>query len=338
MFIGIINMLVQSSIKYNKLRMSKSKLLTEKDILSNIKSTISNSTNSFIPDIISIKDFENQLLKSNFDQSVQQECTNISNNLVKKSNIRQSVKQDLDNNINYNINNNDKFVESICEETIQNMIVRFSKQYPVIRSPSIFSIPIYLKKNIFDTQSFSNKFNEDCYDLIVKFEENSIIKYVRWEDKLDSLDTDYNLNSLNDIELKNKIQEIVLYFIEKFTNCQVFDSLDELYNYLKINCIFRSCIKIKKMLGIQMESLEDNIIKRNSMSLINILESIKIIIYNFDQLEVLHNYLLKNLPHKKRKKSLIRYPELTFELIDFTWDELGSIKCLIIDWYNFINK
>jgi hypothetical protein len=172
------------------------------------------------------------------------------------------------------------------------------------------------------------------YDIIWSIEQDSKTIYLRWVDKFDIIDNtiDFKEYGIDELKIKNKITEIICDFINKFSNYQLFESVEELYKYLKYNCIFRNNINIKKKIGIINDTIDDNIIHHRNLSIIEILECMNIRFKNLEKLKELINYLDKILPVKKRTKSNYKNLKIPFDLVKYTWDELGSIKCLVSEW------
>lgn len=238
-------------------------------------------------------------------------------------------------NINVRIKSNQPdIITKNCQNIVDIFLENFTNKFPIICIPNIITILYYLKKPIFDIQCYMDNLSNYYYDVILCVEEDSKTIYIRWVDKLDLIDNtiDFKEYGIDELKIKNKITEIVCDFLNKFSNCQIFKSVEELYKHVKYNCIFRNNINIKKKIGIINDTIDDNIIHHRNLSIIEILECMDIRLKNLEKLKELINYLDKILPVKKRTKSNYKNLKIPFDLVKYTWDELGSIKCLVGEW------
>jgi hypothetical protein len=197
-------------------------------------------------------------------------------------------------------------------------------------NPNIFLISTILQKNIFDISSYIDEYSNYCYDIILEFNDNSKLSYIRWSDKI-VLNNDNDINNYTGKEFKKKIFENISLLLNKFTNCIIFGSIYELYEYLRKNCIFRNNSNIRHNIVINNFSIENSIIYFMSLSIIEILEFMNIRFPNLEKLGKLIDYLEKTLPNQKRIKNNY-YIKINLNLVKYTWDELGSIKYLVNKW------
>lgn len=273
--------------------------------------------------IVCVKDLENKMKSANFDSKIKI--------IIKEINLDPStiILQIKSKNSNFN------FIKEYFLK-LQYFVDEFLKnvKLPLINTPNIITISYYLKKQIFDIECYMDNFSNYYYDVIWSIEHDSKTIYLRWVDKFDIIDNilDFKEYGIDELKIKNKIREIICDFINKFSNCQLFESVEELYKYLKYNCIFRNNINIKKKIGIINDTIDDNIIHHRNLSIIEILECMNIRFKNLEKLKELINYLDKVLPVKKRTKSNFKNLKIPFNLVKYTWDELGSIKCLVSEW------
>lgn len=236
--------------------------------------------------------------------------------------------------------NDQEFIEAYLEDFSKKYLLNIidlldnkeysKKSHSLLNNPNIFLISSILEKKIFDVECYIDEFSNYHYDIILEFNNDSNIIYIRWTDKVDLINND-DINKYTGKKLKKKIFENISKLLNKFSNCEIFESIYELYDYLKSNCIFRNNSNIRNIIGINKFTIEYSIIHLMSLSIIEILEFMNIRFNNLEKLGKLIDYLEKTLPNKKRIKSNI-HSKINFNFVKYTWDELGSIKCLINNW------
>lgn len=244
--------------------------------------------------------------------------------------------------IKHSVESNDKefiqlYLDDFCNKYLKNIFELLDKKensnksHSLLNNPNIYLISNILEKNIFDIGCYIDEYSNYYCDLILEFNNNSNIFYIRWVDKIEEISTFDDLNNCIDSELRKKIFTNISKLLNKFCNCEIFYSLIECYDYLKKNCIFRNNSNVKYNLRLNNFTLEDAIIHFIDLSIIEILELMDIRFSNLEKLGKLINYLEKTLPNKKRIKSN-HYSKTKLNFVKYTWDELGSIKLLVNKW------
>ncbi len=225
---------------------------------------------------------------------------------------------------------------SLCESTIKKYVDTYLKDRTRIKYPSIFFFPFLIKKMIFDYQIFRDNNDIDFYDTIVKLETSSGTKYIYWvqEFKLDQEEI-LNLSSESEKIYQQKIKLVINKYIELFTGGRVFDTLDELYEYLKSNFPDRNNKKLKKVLGIQTKTILQHIQSRENITLIEIIDSLDILL-SINEIIRLEEHLLQTLRIKNTGlyKKNIKINKKKIALHIYSWTQLGTAEYLIKEWYN----
>ncbi len=228
-------------------------------------------------------------------------------------------------------------LKSLCDKTlepIQKVIDKnFSENKIVNESTtlSIFSFVHYTKLKMVDMSIYNVSTNNKEYcDIILEYNYKNQIFYIRWFEeminhKLPPLVR--NLSELTQDKKQKQIIGLIDRYLTKFFSAQIFNNLDELYNYVKINCINRNnnkiLTKIKKKI-----TINDLIIRKQDSNIFEILELSNKYILLPEEIKFLDNYLIDNLPTKRKK---IEYKKGIYTY-QYFWYEHGSILTMIDEY------
>lgn len=243
-------------------------------------------------------------------------------------------------------NNPNYLLKKLCEQTVPGLLKHIQCNLKKIinssynNSCSIIKIINYNNFSVLDIGLYEDLNQKEYIDVIVKYKDENMIDniYIRWEEEFnDNFDTveKYDIKEISNNEKEKIIKELVMNFIKKFMSGKIFNSLNELYMYLKFNCFNRNNRIIKRKLGIEPKKIEDIIINQQKTNILELIELIDLKI-SYNEIFELDNYL-SNIFKKKRQIKKIERFRTNFELKEYSWEEIGSLELYIKNWAKKLN-
>jgi hypothetical protein len=272
------------------------------------------------------------------------EITDLENTLSNKQSQQNQHKQKIKNKnqINININTNmiskkTLILKSLCDNTIEpiKQVIEhnFSGNNIVNEGIilSIFSFIRYTNIKLVDMSIFNipNDPLEYC-DIIMEYNYQDKIYYIRWFEEVINFKLVPVINNINNMSpdfKRDKIFKLVDKYLTKFFLAQVFNNLDETYDYLKFNCINRNNKKILDKLK-KNQTINDLVTNKRDTNIFELLEITYSHILSQQEISDLDNYLQKNIQNKRKK---IQYKKNIYTY-QYYWYEIGSLIILMNDY------
>ncbi len=250
---------------------------------------------------------------------------------------RQEIKKITLNINNQMITNKTLILKSLCDNTIEpiKQVIEHNFSGNIIVNEgiilSIFSFIRYTNIKLIDISIFNipNDPLEYC-DIIMEYNYQDKIYYIRWFEEVINFKLIPVINNIKDMspDLKRKkIFELVDKYLTKFFLAQVFNNLEQTYDYLKFNCVNRNNKKILDKLK-KYQTINDLVTNKKNTNIFELLEITNSHILSQKEICDLDNYLQKNIPNKRKK---VQYKKNIYTY-QYYWYEIGSIIILMNDY------